>query len=134
MESWLAVEGADRIEERVELAAWLSDEPELRGRVTEGPAAPRAGELGAGWADTLVVTLTSGGTLTVLARTLAVYLRQPRRRNARVEIVAPDGRRTEVSAEHVKSLAEVEDLLRAALHAHDGTPDADADGEPAGGR
>ncbi|WP_431042858.1 effector-associated constant component EACC1 [Streptomyces sp. P1-3] len=127
MECWLAVAGEDRFDAKVELTEWLANEPELRGRVRSAPAAPGAGELGGGWADALVVTLSGGGALTVLARTLAVYLKQPRRRNARVEIVAPDGRRTEVSAEHVKSLAEVEALLRVALHAQQ--QDAGRDGE-----
>jgi hypothetical protein len=49
-----------------------------------------------------------------------VYLKQPRRSTVRVKVVAPDGRRTEVTVEHAKDVTAVEDLLRTALH-----PDAD---------
>ncbi|WKX71904.1 hypothetical protein [Streptomyces sp. XD-27] len=136
MECWLALEGPDRFDAKADLSDWLANEPELRARVRSGPAAPGPGELGGGWADTLAVTLTSGGALTVLARTLAVYLKQPRRRNAQVKVVAPDGRSTEVSVEHAKNVAEVEALLRAALRAQDEgrADDGGQDGEPTGSR
>ncbi|MEV6884722.1 hypothetical protein [Streptomyces sp. NPDC051135] len=115
MRSLLAVDGSEGPDSLADLIGWLNDETLLRGRVRSPASTPGAGELG-GWTDIVVVAVGAGGALTALARALSVYLRQPRRSTVRVEVVAPDGRRTEVTVEHAKNLTAVEDLLRTALH------------------
>ncbi|GAA0318093.1 hypothetical protein GCM10010302_66430 [Streptomyces polychromogenes] len=115
MRSLLATEGSGGPDSLADLRDWLSDEAPLRGRVNIAPSAPGAGELGA-WSDTLIVAVGAGGALTALARAVAVYVRQPRRSNVRVNVVAPDGTRTELTVQHAKDLDEVERLLRTALH------------------
>ncbi|MET8903672.1 MULTISPECIES: hypothetical protein [unclassified Streptomyces] len=116
MRSLLAVDGSEGPDSLADLRDWLSNEALLRGRVHVPPSAPDAGELGA-WSDTLIVAVGAGGALTALARAVAVYVRQPRRSTVRVKVVAPDGTRTELTVQHAKSLDEVENLLRTALHA-----------------
>ncbi|MFF4395528.1 hypothetical protein [Streptomyces sp. NPDC001480] len=119
MESRLGVEASDEPGALEDLRDWLNDEAALRGRVRTPPSAPRPGELGV-LSETLVVAVGAGGVLTALAKALAVYLRQPRRSTVRVKVVAPDGTRTELTVQHAKNAAEVEGLLRMALHADDG--------------
>ncbi|MFF8575777.1 hypothetical protein ACF06L_31615 [Streptomyces sp. NPDC015408] len=116
MRSLLAVDGSEGPDSLADLRDWLSDEALLRGRVHVPPSTPDADELGA-WSDTLIVAVGAGGALTALARAVAVYVRQPRRSTVRVKVVAPDGTRTELTVQHAKSLDEVENLLRTALHA-----------------
>ncbi|MBU6530811.1 hypothetical protein ACFUIW_07460 [Streptomyces sp. NPDC057245] len=123
MRSLLAVDGSEGPDSLADLVNWLTDETLLRGRVRTHAPVPGTGELG-GWTDIVVIAVGAGGALTALARALSVYLQQPRRSTVCVKVVAPDGRRTEVTVEHTKDLIAVEDLLRAALH-----PNAD----PAGG-
>ncbi|WP_327323418.1 hypothetical protein OG735_13520 [Streptomyces sp. NBC_01210] len=127
MESRLAVDGPEGPDTLVEFRDWLSEEPQLRGRVRVPASVPRPGDLGS-WSDTLVVAVGAGGALTPLARALAVYLRQPRRSTVRVKVVERDGTRTELTVQHAKDVGEVEHLLRAALH-----PDSDAISPAPGG-
>ncbi|OON81700.1 effector-associated constant component EACC1 [Streptomyces tsukubensis] len=115
MRSLLAVDGSEGPDPLADLKDWLSDESLLRGRVHVPPSAPGAGQLGA-WSDTLIVAVGAGGALTALARSVAVYVRQPRRSTVRVKVVAPDGTRTELTVQHAKNLDAVENLLRTALH------------------
>ncbi|MEU8137353.1 effector-associated constant component EACC1 [Streptodolium elevatio] len=124
MESRLMVEGSEGPESVADLRDWLGDEDLLHGRVRVPVYAPRPGDMGA-WSDTLLVAVGTGGAVTALARSLAVYLRQPRRRTVRVKVVAPDGSRTELTVQHARNVAEVEQLLRTALHsdAADGAAD-----------
>jgi hypothetical protein len=72
-----------------DLSDWLIAERELRGAVTYDSAAPKAGEMGA-IAEALIVAVGSGGALTVLARTLGVWLSQ-QRSNVKLSIRRPDG-------------------------------------------
>ncbi|MER5385505.1 hypothetical protein ABT040_35480 [Streptomyces sp. NPDC002688] len=115
MRSLLAVDGSEGPDSLADLISWLNDETLLRGRVRTHAPVPGTGELG-GWTDIVVIAVGAGGALTTLARALSVYLQQPRRSTVRVKVVAPDGRRTEVTVEHTKDLTAVEDLLRTALH------------------
>jgi hypothetical protein len=107
----LSVEGDEPVEELAELAGWLHQEAELRGLVSAGDAVPRPGELGA-LSDLLMVAVGSGGTLSVLAASLKVFLAQPRRSDVRIIVTAPDGRRVELDA---KRVGDVEQLLRQTL-------------------
>ncbi|MFE9607223.1 hypothetical protein [Streptomyces sp. NPDC006012] len=116
MHSVLAVEGSEGPESLVDLTTWLGDETLLRGRVRVPPPVPGRGELG-GWSDVVLVAVGAGGAVTALARSLSVYLRQPRRSTVRIKVVAPDGRRTELTVQHTKDLTAVEELLKTALHA-----------------
>ena len=111
--SVLHVEGSSP-DALTELRSWLSDEDTLRGRVKVVPPASQPGQLGS-WADTLVVAVGAGGALTTLARSLTVFLGRPRATAVKVTTVAPDGTRTEVTADHVRK-SDVESLLRIALH------------------
>jgi hypothetical protein len=107
----LSVEGDKPVEGLAELSDWLRQESELRGLVSLGAAVPRPGELGA-LSDLLMVALGSGGTLSVLAASLKVFLAQPRRSDVRIVVTAPDGRRVELDA---KRVGDVEQLLRQTL-------------------
>jgi hypothetical protein len=53
-----------------------------------------------GLADGLIVALGGGGTLTVLARSLSVWLKQ-RRADVKIEVRGPDGRSVIVSTNRV---------------------------------
>ena len=116
MESVLAVEGGGP-DALIDLRSWLSHEEELRGRVQLVVPEAGPGQLGS-LADTLVVAVGAGGALTTLARSLTVYLSRPRATVVKVTTVAPDGTRTEVSAEHIRK-ADVQSVLQSALHARD---------------
>lgn len=107
----LSVEGDKPVEELAELSDWLHRESELRGLVSLGDAVPRPGELGT-LSDLLMVAVGSGGTLSVLAASLKVFLAQPRRSDVRIVVTSPDGRRVELDA---KRVGEVEQLLRQVL-------------------
>jgi hypothetical protein len=107
----LSVEGDEPVEGLADLSDWLRQESELRGLVSYGDAVPKPGELGA-LSDVLMVAVGSGGTLSVLATSLKVFLAQPRRSDVRIVVTAPDGRRVELDAKRVD---DVELLLRQTL-------------------
>ncbi|WP_031080561.1 effector-associated constant component EACC1 [Streptomyces sp. NRRL WC-3549] len=111
MELQLWVEGADPVEELEDLGDWLSQEPELRGRVSPAPAIPSEGELG-GLPEVLIAALGGGGVASALATSLSAYLSQPRRRSIRIKIKGPQGQEVEVDAQ---CAGDAERLLRIAL-------------------
>lgn len=88
---------------------WLLDDPEIT--VRRRVAAPREGELGA-LADALVISVGSGGLLTVLAASLRGFLQQPRRSKVKVSVRRDaDGAITaEIDADRVRT-ADVEAML-----------------------
>jgi hypothetical protein len=100
----------DRAAELESLDAWLRGEPELAGHVSVAGAKPRAGELGA-LADALIISVGSGGALSVLAMSLSTWLSQPRRSDVRIRIQAETGEVVEISADRV-NVDQVEALLR----------------------
>jgi membrane-associated two-gene conflict system component 1 (EACC1) len=107
------------------LAAFLSEERELRGRVNVVDEAPPPGKLGA-VSDVLVVAVGSGGALTVLAGAVAAWV-QSRGSKVKVLLQGPAGQKAEIAAEHVKSLdaAELRRLVAdvdATLRALDESP------------
>jgi hypothetical protein len=113
MESWLSVTSPDERTQVEVLRAWLVEEPDIRGRLRHvGPAAV-PGQLGA-VADVLAIAVGSGGVLTVLASSLSVWLKQPRRSDVRLTVHAPDGTVVELDARRC-TVTEVEAVLRASL-------------------
>lgn len=111
MESWLNVDGPAGF---ASLADWLRHEVGLRGRIRPVSAPPKPGEMGS-VLDVLTVAVGCGGTLTVLANSLTVWLRQPHRSTVRLSVVRPDGTKVEISGENVRTAAEIETLLRDCL-------------------
>jgi hypothetical protein len=103
------------------LADWLRHEEDLRGAVKPRRRAPRPGEMGSPW-EVLAVSVGGTGALTVLARSLEAFLRQPRRGSVTVKVVDGDGRKVELSATHVRSVHELEGLLRQSLRSTDHDP------------
>ncbi|WP_425541109.1 effector-associated constant component EACC1 [Streptomyces rimosus] len=96
------------------LAAWLRQEPELRGAVTlSGDLG--SGDLGPGY-DLLTVALGGGGAITVLTASLKTWLSQPRRSDIRVKINGSNGRTVVIDAKRVRT-GEVDDLIRTAFDA-----------------
>ncbi|MEU8104893.1 hypothetical protein AB0C18_14345 [Nonomuraea muscovyensis] len=101
----IEVQSDDTAADLRSLLAWLSREEGLRGRVRlrQEPAAERMG----GAADALVIALTSGGTVTVVARAVQTWLVQ---RKADITIKTDgtiDGKR--ISA---KDMAELVKLVK----------------------
>ena len=108
MYAQISVVGGDEAE-LSSLFDWLRLEDGLRGRLTFVPAPIGPDEMGATW-DVLSVALASGGTLSVLAGSLAVWFQQPRRPSIKIEIsVSQDDTRIVVDATNVKN---VEQILR----------------------
>ncbi len=67
------------------LREWLAHEDELRGRVSIDQETLKPGQMGL-LSDVLVVALSGGSAVTVLARSLPTWLKQ-RRADVTVEIV-----------------------------------------------
>ena len=125
MEVRLSVAGVDPVEGLEDLADWLRQEPELRGRVGPAPGSPAEGELGA-LATVLITAVGGGGAVSVLAGSLKAYLAQPRRARVRIKVERPDGHHVEIDAEHIK---DVEGLVRLVLRDE---PRPEPPGEPVG--
>jgi hypothetical protein len=71
----ISVAGPDAaVEELRDLFRSLRGEEELRGRVELVEAAPEPGTLG-GWPESVVVTLTQSGTVTILASAVITWIR-----------------------------------------------------------
>jgi hypothetical protein len=97
MEARLLIIGSDDTHDELgSLRQWLGDEPEFRGRVRMQEAPVQYGQMG-GLVEALSVGLASGGALTVLARSVSVWLRE-RRSKLSVKIVNPDGSSQEITA------------------------------------
>ena len=88
--------GEDAQDELGSLRQWLSAEAEFRGRVRVERAPIEPGQMGA-VSDALQVALSNEGALTVLAGSVAVWLRQ-RRSKLTVKIVNSDGSSQEITA------------------------------------
>ncbi|MGW1677484.1 effector-associated constant component EACC1 [Saccharopolyspora sp. NPDC002376] len=120
-------DASDQHGELLSLYQWLILENELRGQVSLDQPAPEPGQMGA-LADALVVSLGAGGAVTVLARSLWVWLQQ-RHSDLTVEI-EDDGskRRVKFDAKRVPNPEEVVRVLRQ-LEAH---PPSEARSEQGG--
>lgn len=79
-----------------ELYAWLSREDDLRGRVSAERSAIPSGQMGA-LAEVLMVALGAQGAGTVLATSLAAWVRH-RRPSVDIEVTGADGRRVRIAA------------------------------------
>lgn len=111
----LSVDGGG--EDLGSLEEWLRAEPELRGRIRRGDSEEPAGSMG-GTTD-LIVTLAMSGTLTVIARSVQVWLIQ-RKSDLSVDIVSPDGRKMSITARRVK---EPQGFAREVLESLGSTPE-----------
>ncbi|USX54179.1 hypothetical protein [Lentzea sp. HUAS12] len=91
------------------LHTWLDGDPEIA--VRKHSATPRPGELGA-LSDALVISVGSGGALTVLIATLRGFLQQPRRSKVKISVRRTvEGEVTaEIDADRVAA-ADVEAML-----------------------
>lgn len=95
-----------------ELREWLSNEDELRGRVSVPPIAIRPGEMG-GLSDALMVAVGTGGMGTVLVQSLSSWL-TARRSSIAVQLTRPDGTQLSVDARRIKTpegIAAVKELI-----------------------
>jgi hypothetical protein len=108
----ISVVGGDQAELE-SLDDWLHREPELAGRVTFAAARPREGELGA-LGEALVVAVSSGGAVSVLAASLKAWISLPRRSHVRIRVQGADGHVVEIEADRVGG-ERVDDLIRQAL-------------------
>jgi hypothetical protein len=86
----VSIEVADGASECLtDLAEWLADENELRGRVRAGRPRISGTELGS-VTDLLTVALGTGGAGTVLASSIVTWL-QTRRTSAKITVKSPRG-------------------------------------------
>lgn len=113
MEVRISVVGGDRQSGLESLDDWLRTDPGLAGPVQVAGAEPKKEELGT-LTDALVVAVSSGGALSVLATSLSVWLSHPRRSDFKIRLQGGDGRAIEIDAERVKT-SDVEALLRQTL-------------------
>ena len=95
------------------LDGWLRGERELAGLVSLAAASPREGELGA-LGEALVVAVSSGGAVSVLAASLKAWISLPRRSDVRIRVQGAGGRVVEIDADRVSG-ERVDDLVRQAL-------------------
>jgi hypothetical protein len=95
------------------LRDWLAGERELQGRVRQAAPEPAPGELG-DLANVLLVTLGSGGAVSVLAASLRAWLAQPRRASVKIQIRTEKGETLTIDAKNVKD-GSVETILNRAL-------------------
>jgi hypothetical protein len=105
-------DGDDQTANLESLSDWLRGSPELAGRVTDDYARTE-GELGA-LSDALVVSVGSGGTLSVLAMSLKAWLAQPRKSRIRIRVKNHRGRIVEIDADRVDR-DEIEAIIRDAI-------------------
>ncbi|OLR91954.1 effector-associated constant component EACC1 [Actinokineospora bangkokensis] len=117
VETRLIFDGADSAATLASLNEWLRRADELRGRVRVVPRVPATGEMG-GAIDILIVAAGAGGVLTVLAKSLSVWLARPRR-SVTVAVERPDGTRVEITGDHLRSVGELTELLETSLHDQD---------------
>jgi len=85
-----------------DLSSWLSDQEELRGRVSMVGPPTTPGSLG-GLADTLVASLAPGGVAGAFATALVAWIRY-RSGNLRTVVRRADGSQVELAAERVRGL------------------------------
>lgn len=91
------------------LQDWLRNEPQLRGHLRQGGTSARPGTMGS--PTELIVGVISSGAVTVLARSLQVWLTQ-RRADVKLNVAGPQGRHIVLDA---KRVPDAEDLLNTAL-------------------
>jgi Effector Associated Constant Component 1 len=100
MDVRVSVVSSNRRDGLESLDDWLQAEPALSGKATPSRPVPQEGELGS-LADALVVSVGSGGALSILAASLHAWLSQPRRSDVRLRLRGDNGRVVEMSADRV---------------------------------
>ncbi|MBV9448994.1 MAG: hypothetical protein JO345_24165 [Streptosporangiaceae bacterium] len=95
------------------LDAWLRGERELSGRITVSATAPAEGELGA-LGEALVVAVSSGGALSVLAASLKAWISLPHRSDIHVKVESANGQIVEIDAARING-DQIDQLIRHAL-------------------
>lgn len=114
MDVRISVIGAEPGLELESLIDWLRGESELVGRIRLSGPEPRAGQLGA-LTDALIISVGAGGSLSVLASSLKVWLSRPRGSELRVRIDGKNGNRSvELDANRLDS-KDIESVLRQVL-------------------
>ncbi|NEW26467.1 hypothetical protein GV790_07200 [Nocardia cyriacigeorgica] len=98
--------------ELVDLAAWLSREDELRGRVSVDTPVVAEGEMGA-LADVVNVAMGAPGLGAALVTSLTMWIRH-RRPSADIEVTNSAGRSVKVVVRDVKD-GDLAEMLRQAL-------------------
>lgn len=102
MDVTVSVAGRDAaVEELRSLFTWLTTEEEFRGRVQLVEVAPEPGSLG-GWPEELVVAISQGGSVTVLASAVIAWIRY-RTSEVTCTLTRPDGTSVELTAARVRS-------------------------------
>jgi len=116
----------DGTDEAAELRTWLTDVPELRGRVGRD-GAPREGTMGPA-VDALVAVLEPGGVAAVFAGALVAWL-QTRRSSHTISVTRPDGTRITLTSRQARTLSpqEAADLAERLAR-----PPRDGDGDETG--
>jgi membrane-associated two-gene conflict system component 1 (EACC1) len=126
MDVTVSVAGRDAaVEELRSLFTWLAGEEEFRGRVRLVEAVPEPGTLG-GWPEAVVVALSQGGAVTVLASAVIAWIRH-RTSEVTCTVTRPDGTSVELTATRVRraDLAGVASLVEQVAAA---LSDGDAEG------
>ncbi|MGB6161919.1 MAG: hypothetical protein WCF33_03710 [Pseudonocardiaceae bacterium] len=112
MDVTISLAGPDAaVEELRSLFSYLAGEEELRGRVELVESAPDPGTLG-GWPESVVVALSQGGAVTVLASAVITWIRY-RTGEMTCTLTQPDGTSVRLTATRVRGtdLAGVGELV-----------------------
>ncbi|MGW3352931.1 effector-associated constant component EACC1 [Nonomuraea rubra] len=107
----IAVSGPGSAAAVESLWAWLPQEPGLRGRVRLSRVPLPGSAMGA--ALEFLIATSATGVLTVLARSLSLWIGQ-QRTEVTIEVNSPDGRQVSLTATKITP-ADAESLLRHAL-------------------
>ncbi|MFG3526951.1 hypothetical protein ACGF8B_09400 [Streptomyces sp. NPDC047917] len=117
------------------LRRWLSDEPELRGRIRGRTASPLPSDAMGLGAEALLAVVGPGGVAAVFAGALVAWV-QSRRGDQTVTITRPDGATVTVSATRVRGMTAEQnarlarELIAFLGPAPDPVPVPPDDGEP----
>lgn len=106
--------GRDIVGELASLRGWLGREAAFRGRVQVERQPIESGHMG-GIADALTLALGAGGTVTVLANSVSVWLKQ-RRSDVSIEVSSSNGKKVTVTA---KRVPDPETLIKTVLRTDD---------------
>ncbi|GAB2944910.1 hypothetical protein ACFMQL_33350 [Nonomuraea fastidiosa] len=102
MDVTVIAEGSDRGDLLRSLRDWLSDAPELRGRIDGVERPPEPGTLGP-LLEALSVALGPAGAVTAFVTGLVAWLRT-RRGEVSIKVTLPDGTSLELTAKRVAGL------------------------------
>ncbi|WP_031084685.1 effector-associated constant component EACC1 [Streptomyces sp. NRRL WC-3549] len=102
MDAAVIAKGPDAGDQLRSLREWLTDAPELRGRVGAVERPPQPGTLGP-VLETLAVALGPAGAVTAFATGLVAWLRT-RRGDVHIKVTLPDRSSLELTAERVSGL------------------------------